>query len=103
MGVPRGTTPTISLTFDDESLDLTQASGVYVTFDSAGNVMTKTGADLDVAERQIDVFLSQEETLSFPIGTVAIQVNWIYADGKRGASEVAYYNFSPQLLGRVLP
>ena len=103
MGVPRGTTPTLVLTFSDETLDLTQASNVYVTIEAAGQILTKPGSALAVEERQISVFLSQSETLAFSPGRVKIQVNWIYADGKRGASEIAYYDFSPQLLGRVLP
>lgn len=103
MGVPRGTTPTLVLTFSDETLDLTQASHVYVTIKATGQILTKTGADLDVEARQISVFLGQSETLAFAPGRVQLQVNWIYADGKRGASEIAYYDFSPQLLGSVLP
>ena len=43
MGVPRYTTPTFTLTFTEESLDLTQASGIYVTFKQATLLITKTG------------------------------------------------------------
>lgn len=39
MSIPRGTTPTFALTFEDEELDLTQAENVYVTF----SYITKTG------------------------------------------------------------
>lgn len=99
MGVPRGTTPTFILRFSDSDLDLTAASGVYVTI---GN-LTKTGADLEIAEKQVSVFLTQSETLSLATGANEIQTNWIYADGRRGASNVTTIELTKQLLGRVLP
>ena len=62
MGVPQYTTPTFTLTFTEQALDLTQAQNVYVTFKSGETLMTKTGADLTIAEKSIGVYLSQEET-----------------------------------------
>ena len=102
MGIPRGTTPTLTLTFTEESLDLTQAENVYVTFTTEHATLTKTGEDLEVAAKQIDVYLSQQETLSFPAGQIQIQANWTYAGGDRGASDVALFEFTPQLLNSVL-
>lgn len=61
MSIPRGVTPTFTLTFTD-NIDLTQAEHVYVTF-VGGKAITKSDDDLTVAERQIDVYLTQEETL----------------------------------------
>lgn len=102
MGVPRGTTPTLVLTFEDPDLDLTECSNVYVTF-NVGTGLTKTGADLEVKEREIDVYLTQAETLAFPTGKVKMQANWVYTDGTRGASDIASVEFTRQLLGSVLP
>ena len=48
MGVPQYTTPTFTLNFTEQSLDLTQARNVYVTFKSEGTLITKTGEDLTV-------------------------------------------------------
>ena len=64
--------------------------------------LTKSDADLDIGAKQISVYLTQEETLSFREGATAIQVNWTYGDGSRAASEIVRYNFNAQLLNRVV-
>lgn len=109
MSTPFGTTPTFTLTFTDENLDLTAASHVYVTFLSGVRKITLSDSDLTVAEKQISVVLTQEETLALiqnPASdaetTVQIQANWTYATGKRGSSEVAFFPFSKQLLAEVI-
>ena len=104
MGIPRGTTPTLTLTFADQSLDLTTAASVFVTFKTQYGTLTKDDSDasLTIAAKQIDVFLSQEETLAFPAEKIEIQANWVYNDGTRGASDVAYFDFTPQLLESVI-
>jgi len=102
MSVPQYTTPTFTLTFTEDGLDLTQAQNVYVTFRSGDVVMTKTGAELTIAEKSIGVYLSQEETAKFRIGYVDIQANWTTATGGRAASEVTKYIISEQLLKRVV-
>ena len=99
MGVPRGTTPTFSLTLTD--VDLTQADSVYVTFAQGRTVITKTGDDLTVSATAIEVALSQEETLRFYSGHVQIQANWIVS-GLRFATDIAQYAFTRQLLQEVL-
>ena len=100
MAIPRGVTPTFTLTFDDEGLDLTQANHVYVTFRNR-KVITKKDADLNVSENSISVYLSQEETLSFRDGDTAIQANWTYGNGSRAASEIVVYRFTEQLYDTV--
>ena len=101
MSVPSFTTPTFTLTFSDQSLDLTQATSVYVTFRSKGFVLTKTGADLNIGEKQIVVLLSQYETSRF-LDEVKIQANWITPGGLRAASDVVTYQIDEQLLLRVI-
>ena len=101
MGAARGTTPTFVLTFTEQSLDLTTAANVYVTFTSGANTLTKTGEDLDVQAKQISIYLSQEETLAFA-DTVRIQANWTTATGSRAASEIVTYVMSDQLLRKVV-
>ncbi len=100
----KGTTPTFTLTV--EGVDLTLASSVYVTF--AGNdqkeILTKTGADIDVDEHSISVYLTQAETLAFP-AQVCIQLNWTYVeDGttKRACTEIETVTFNPNLINREL-
>ena len=49
--------------------------------------------------------LTQEETLSFPSGDVALQVNWTYTQGgvkKRAATEIVKVNMRTNLEDKVL-
>ena len=100
--VPQFTTPTFTLEFDEESLDLREARNVYVTFTSGLYELTKQGQDLVIGEKTIDVFLNQEETGNFKCAEVEIQANWTSFDGKRVGSEVVKYPISKQLLKRVV-
>lgn len=102
MSVARATTPTFSLVFTEESLDLTTASNVYVTFEQKDVNFTKEGADLVVEAKRVEVFLSQEETLQFQIGTVDVQVNWTMSNGRRASSDVKQVEISKQLLRQVV-
>lgn len=101
MSVPQFTTPTFTLTFEDENLDLTEATNVYVSFRSKGYTLTKDTADLTIRAKEIDVFLTQNETSRFQ-NSIEIQANWTTPGGHRAASEVANYPISKQLLQRVV-
>lgn len=100
MSVPKGTTPTFVLTFED--IDLTTAAHVYVTFKGAGGTVTKSDDDLTVTETMISVYLSQAETLALSKGAVAIQANWTFDGGDRAASEIVNYSLSENLLPKVV-
>ena len=102
MSVPQFTTPTFTLTFTDQGLDLTQAQNVYVTFRSGCNVITKSGEALTVGEKTIGVYLDQNDTGKFKVGTLDIQANWTTGEGGRAASEVVHYAITEQLLKRVI-
>ena len=103
MGVPQYTTPTFTLTFDDVDLDLTDAENVYVTFKSRDNLVTKTGEDLDISEKEIEVKLTQAETGKFtPNEAVEIQANWTMTSGDRAASVVVTTLIDEQLLKKVV-
>lgn len=97
-----GTTPTFQLKINDESVDLTTADNVYVTFASMGWSITKTGDDIDVSANQVDVYLSQQETLAFPKGNVDVQINWTFDDGKRACTTIASVKVTKNLIERVL-
>lgn len=99
----RGATPTFKLTINDESIDLTDATSVYVTFrQPTGISLTKSGTDLEVAAKEVDVYLSQEETLKFREGELDIQLNWVYSDGKRACSKIVRRYVGENLIGSVL-
>lgn len=102
MSVARGTTPTYILTFTEESLDLTEANNVYVTFRKGAKVLTKTGNDIDVYPKRVEIYLNQKETLAFSQGEVKVQVNWTLAQGRRAASAVKTIDLSEQLLEKVI-
>ena len=102
MGVPQFTTPTFTLTFSQDGLDLTQAQNVYVTFRSGPSVITKSGNDLTVGEKTIGVFLNQTDTGKFRIGNIEIQANWTTNGGGRFASETVQYPITEQLLKKVV-
>lgn len=102
MSVPRGTTPTYTCTFSDESVDLTTATNVYVTLEQGRNNITKSGDDLVVSAKRIEVYLSQRDTLLFEDGLVKIQVNWTTSGGRRASSNVKEVELSEQLLRRVI-
>lgn len=102
MGIPRATTPTFSLVFTEEGLDLTTANNVYVTFEQGNINFTKSGEDLVIEEKQIDAYLSQAETLQFAVGMVDIQANWTMANGRRASSKVKQVNITKQLLRQVI-
>ena len=97
--IPRGTTPTFTFTFTEQTLDLTQAANVYVTFSQGMRILTKTGEDLEVAEKSVSVYLTQKETLAFS-GNVEVQVNWTTGNKDRAASDIVLVDFSKQLLNK---
>lgn len=102
MSTPRGATPTLTLTFTEPDLDLTQAVNVYVTFSDGRNTFTKTGDSLTVGVKQIDVRLEQSDTLGLSTGRIRVQANWTYAGGRRMASNISVYELTQQLLNEVV-
>lgn len=100
MGVPRGTTPTFTLTFP-ETVDLTQAHSVHVTFASEKSIITKTGDDIEVSAQEINVYLTQCETFALEEGSVKVQVNWMVGND-RVSSVIKTVKITKQLLERVI-
>jgi len=98
----RGTTPTFRLCLNDEYVDLTQAVNVYVSFEQKDVLITKTGEDLEILTDEVDVYLSQSETLKFIKGNVEIQLNWTYLDGRRACSNIITIEVDRNLIGDVL-
>ncbi len=99
----RATTPTITFNIP---VDLTEASEVYVTFAYQGGVLTKTSESLTITTSSVAVYLSQEETLTLPVGEVTAQINWLYEEEgaiKRACSNIIKVNISRNLIDEVLP
>ena len=106
----RGTTPTFTLTIADTSVDLGQAENIYFTLTQGSNAITKSGEDLEVGTRTVNVFLTQEESIDLIEGAGAdIQLNWTYLDPggsgivRRAATKVKTIQITKQILRRVIP
>lgn len=98
--VPQYSTPTFTLEFEEEDLDLTEAQSVYVTLTSGKYSVTKTGDALRVQAKQIDVHLEQSETGKMQ-DIVYIQMNAMIG-GERVSSEVLTVEIGDQLLKKVI-
>lgn len=98
----RGTTPTFKLRLKDTSIDLTKADNIYVSFSQKSVRLMKSGEDLEVNGNEVDVYLTQEDSLKFVDGEVEIQINWTYDDGSRACTNIVTINVSKNLIGRVL-
>jgi len=99
----RGTTPTLKFKVNNESVDFTAADNVYVTFSQGRTQLTKMGGELTILPQEVDVVLSQEESLMFNTSTrVDIQINWIYNNGKRASTQIVSVDFGRQLIDKVL-
>ena len=98
----QGTTPTFVLTLPD-TVDLTEAENIYVTFSQGSqNSITKSGDDLAVFAHQVDVYMTQKDTLQFRDGIVLIQMNWTFSGGQRAATDVVKIEWDENLLKKVV-
>lgn len=103
MSVPQYTTPTLTFTFSDENLDLTLASEVIVTLEArTRRQIEKTGSALTIQPKKITLDLSQQETAMLAVGDVKVMINWIFPNGKRGASKQKVIDISDNLHRKVM-
>lgn len=97
----RATTPTYILSLpQDSGIDLTQAQEVHFTLQQNGTKIDKIVDPTDGLT--VEVMLEQAETLNLKDGRAEIQLNWIFADGRRGATYVSSVRVDKQLLNEVL-
>lgn len=101
----RYTTPTLHMTVP---VDLTGAD-IYVTIKQGQRKLQKTGSDVvsvydsESGKTTLSVTLTQEETGAFLAEKSAtIQVNWIFADGTRSATNIKKIDVSENLLSEVI-
>lgn len=100
----RGTTPTYTFELEDDSIDLGLAENVYVTFRQGRRTLRKTGEDITVSGNTVQASLTQAESLDFFAGQepVFAQLNWVYDDGTRSASEMVRLRVCDNLEPEVL-
>lgn len=100
----RGTTPTLTFHVKDETLDLTTLAALWITFKSkAGNpkqiekTFTLEDVNVDAANHNIEVYMSQEDTLEFMTSNMEFQIRARFDNDKAYASPI-----KDDLIGRIL-
>ena len=101
----RYTTPTLPMTVP---VDLTGAE-IHVTIKQGARKIQKTGADIvsvydsESGKTELSVSLSQEETGAFLAEKKAyVQVNWIFPNGIRDATNIKQIDVSENLIAEVI-
>ena len=89
----RGTTPTHIF---DTDISLVNAEVIYITYKQGKVILEKTKDDVRVTENQLQVDLTQEETLMFDFNRIAhVQIRARFADGKAVASNISQVDIAP--------
>ena len=102
--IAQGTTPTIVCTFADADLDLTEAEHIHLTISQYGKKLTKQDDDLTITAKTVSAYLDQRGTLWLnPAKPCEVEVNWTFADGSRGKSNINTVTIDRTLLPEVLP
>ena len=96
----QGLTPTITITVPTDT-DLTEAGNVYPSIKQGKKVLRPQ--TFDVSEHQVDIYLSQAETLELNPGGAEIQLNWTYPTGQRGATRPKPIMVDENQIKEVLP
>lgn len=101
----RFTTPALPMTVP---VDLTGAD-IYVTIKQGPRKLQKTGSDVvfvydsESGKTTLTVTLTQEETGAFLAEkTATVQVNWIFSDGIRSATNIKKIDVTENLLNEVI-
>ena len=97
----QATTPTFVLTLPND-VDLGEAAHVYFTLRQNGATIEKSDTDLNIDANEVEVYLSQEETLKLSIGAARLQLNWTYSNGSRACSTIATVTVDENLLKAVV-
>lgn len=108
----RGTTPTFTFTIrpkrQTDTINLTEATHVYLTILQGKTEIEKTESDMEITANTVEVWLTQEESLKLIEGgnNCEIQINWTYLDAndtvRRAATRVKSIPIDKQLLRRVI-
>lgn len=102
------TTPSFVISIDGD-IDLTEATDVYVTIVQRDLRVTKNGSDVAISEdgKTVSIWLTQEESSRFAVGTAQAQVNWVYVDAvdgeiRRASTEPLTVQVGTQLYEQVI-
>ena len=95
----QGLTPTITITVPNDT-DLTEAANVYPSIQQGKKLIRP--AYFFVLAHQVDIYLSQAETLELNPGSASVQLNWTYSTGQRGATKPKAINVEENQIKEVL-
>ena len=98
----QATTPTFVLTLPRD-INLEEAVHVKFTMKQGLFKLTKSDEQIELNNNIASVRLSQGETLVFAAKPAEIQLNWIYADGTRAATDIVTVDVKPNLHREVMP
>lgn len=94
------TTPTHEIVV--EGIDLTGCD-VHVTYTQGKYVRDVTvEPEFDGTDTHLYVPWGQAESGQFKVGAASVQVNWIYEDGNRNATNDFTFKITKNLLARVI-
>ena len=97
----RGTTPTIEFRFKEVPVD-TINTAVLTIRQNGTVVIEKHKRTADVGKDTISWKLTQQDTLALNLGASRIMVNWLTADGTRGASNQYVVEVLPNKWNEVI-
>lgn len=85
-----------------KGIDLTGCE-VWVSYEQGlAEVNAKGAVEYDGADSIVTVSLRQRETARFHKGKVSVQINWVYPNGKRDATEIKQLDMLDNLFEREL-
>jgi len=86
-----GCTHALDMTLDDQTVDLNNATDVFVTINQNGNQLSFSGERVQIADDgyELSVYFTQDETLRFRYGTAVAQINWTEDDLLGGVTRAA--------------
>ena len=86
-----------------KGIDLTGCD-VWVSYEQGKVEVDIKASDIsfDGEDTTLSVTLTQEQTASFRVGKVTHQVNWVYPDGSRDATNQKIITVEPNLLNKVV-
>lgn len=98
----RGVTPTFTFTFPT-GFHPSDASKIIVTFSNQRQSLLELDEnDISIVDDTIEVSLTQGQTLAFPDGPVRVQINFVYSDDSRVATQISVINWDRNLHCEVI-
>ena len=99
MEIRRGTTAKAKMSID--GVNPNDANVIWFTFKQGDLEFTKTKDDVTISGTEVEVALSQEETIGFKEGSVSMQLRAL-VNGEAVASDIKSFSVKPLLKDGVI-